>query len=884
MANAQILVVEDEVIVAKDIQNTLKNLGYAVPAVVSSGEEAIKKAAETHPELVLMDIVLEGAIDGVEAAGHIRNHFDIPVVYLTAYSDEKTLQRAKITEPYGYILKPFQERELHTTIEMALYKHKMERQLRESEKKYRQLIENAQEGIWTLDIESKITLVNARMAEMLGYSVDEMLGRSVFSFMDESGVAVAKRCLETVKQGGKGRCDLELFRKDGDRIYTSRSCSPIIADGANCIGVFSFVSDVTERKQAEETIDRLARQNELILNSAGEGIFGLDLEGNTTFVNPAAARLFGWEAEELVGRATHTILHHSKPDGTPYLQEDCPTCDVLRKGTTCHVDDEVFWRKDGTSFPVEYISNPILEQGEIVGAVVTFNDITERKRSQEEHVRLATAIEQAGESVIITDRAGTIQYVNPALEHVSGYTRQEIVGHNVRILDSGKHDEGFYRTMWDVLGRGEMWSGHIVNKKKDGSLYEVEATISPTRDKSGTIISYVAVQRDVTHEVILERKLRQAQKMEAIGTLAGGIAHDFNNILGAIIGYAELAKLHITQGSPANAKLDQTLKAANRAKELVRQILTFSRQSEQEPKALQISLVVKEALKLIRATLPTTIEIRQNIKKESGMVLADPTQMHQVVMNLCTNAAHAMLGKGGELEVSVVNVDLDATSVVQYPGMKPGRYVRLTVSDTGHGMDHEAMSRIFEPYFTTKEKGVGTGLGLAVVHGIVQSCGGRIVVYSEPGKGTTFHICLPRIDVKAGEATEPLEALPKGNERIMFVDDEETLRNVAQEMLEYLGYKVVVKPNGTEALETFRSQPDGFDLIITDQTMPHMTGEMLARELLRIKPDIPIILCTGYSAVITEKKAKGVGIREFVMKPLVLRDLAVTVRRVVDKG
>ncbi|MBW2636353.1 MAG: PAS domain S-box protein [Deltaproteobacteria bacterium] len=380
MANARILVVEDEGIIAKDIRKMLENLGYDVFAVVSSGEDAVKKAAETHPDLVLMDIVLEGDMDGVEAAEQIRNRFDIPVIYLTAYSDEKTLQRAKITEPYGYIFKPFQGRELHTAIEMALYRHKMERKLNKSEKKYRQLIENIEEGIWVIDDEAKTAFVNSRMAAMLGYTVDEMIGRSLFSFMGKSGLASVNRCLESVKGGVKDRCNSTFFRKDGTRIYTSRACSPIIDDTGNYVGVFSLVSDITERKRAEETIDWLSHLNELILNSAGEGIFGLDLQGKAIFVNPVAAEMFGWDLEELADQSLHDIIHHSRANGAAYSRKECPICAVFRDGRIRHGDDELFWRKDGTNFPVEYVGTPIREQGAIVGAVVTFKDITERKR------------------------------------------------------------------------------------------------------------------------------------------------------------------------------------------------------------------------------------------------------------------------------------------------------------------------------------------------------------------------------------------------------------------------------------------------------------------------------------------------------------------------
>ncbi|NVM57215.1 MAG: response regulator [Desulfobacterales bacterium] len=385
---------------------------------------------------------------------------------------------------------------------------------------------------------------------------------------------------------------------------------------------------------------------------------------------------------------------------------------------------------------------------------------------------------------------------------------------------------------------------------------------------------------------LVETCRRQSQKMEAIGTLAGGIAHDFNNILAAVLGYVELAKDDVPEGSPAQASLEEVFRAANRAKGLVKQILAFSRQREQERKPLQVSPIVKEALKLLRASLPTTIEIRQYIKTESGTVLADPTDLHQMLMNLCTNAAYAMRNKVGMLEVSLVDVDLPLEVVGQaHPShLPPGAYLRLSVKDTGHGMERSVIERIFDPFFTTKERGEGTGIGLAAVHGIVESHGGGITVDSEPGKGATFKVFLPRLETGVTPETEILAPIYVGNERILFVDDEQTLVNMGRPMLERLGYKVVASSSSIEALEIFRADPDRFDLVITDETMPHMTGARLAKELIRIRPDIPIILCTGFSEVMTADKAMAIGIQEFVMKPIVRREMAETIRRVLDQA
>jgi CheY-like chemotaxis protein len=379
-----------------------------------------------------------------------------------------------------------------------------------------------------------------------------------------------------------------------------------------------------------------------------------------------------------------------------------------------------------------------------------------------------------------------------------------------------------------------------------------------------------------------QQQLLQTQKLEAIGTLAGGIAHDFNNILMAILGYTQLAMSEVPKDNRAQDDLQQVFMAGKRAKDLVKQILTFSRHTKQEKKPLELRLLIKEVLKFLRASLPTTIEILEHIESDAGIVMADPTQMHQVLMNLCTNAGHAMREKRGVLEVGLMTIDLDAATA-QHLGLGHGPYVDLMVSDTGHGMERAVMERIFHPFFTTKGPGEGTGLGLSVVHGIVKSHGGAITVDSEPGKGTTFHMYLPRIEM--GEVPEALASapVPTGSERILLVDDEKTLVEMVKQMLEVLGYKVAGRTSSIEALEAFRCRPDKFDLVITDQTMPNMTGETLAMEILKIRPDMPIILCTGYIGLISEEKIKAIGIRELVMKPVVGDDIARIIRQVLDQ-
>ncbi|MEJ2698641.1 MAG: PAS domain S-box protein, partial [Desulfuromonadales bacterium] len=518
--------------------------------------------------------------------------------------------------------------------------------------------------------------------------------------------------------------------------------------------------------------------------------------------------------------------------------------------------------------------------------ITTLRMRREREKGKNERMLLATIVEQEADGVLTFDTGGQIQYINPAFETISGYCREEIVGRNIMNVGRDDQNRNFFRVMADSLHMGKARTERFINRRNDGTLYDVEARISPVSGSSG-ITAYAAVVRDLTHEVQLERQLCQAQKMEAIATLAGGIAHDFNNILAAIITNTEMALDQVPEGEALREHLAIIMKAGFRARNLVRQILTLSCQGEHERQPIRLELIIGECLKLLRASLPTTIDIPHHRAEGLGVVMADPTQIHPVLMNLCTNAADAMREKGGTLDISLRNVDLPAHDPGGDPQLPAGRYLRLTVADTGHGMDRKTMERIFDPFFTTKGPGRGTGLGLSVVHGIIRNHGGGITFASTPEKGTTFHVYIPRIDgAEAASEEDASGPLPRGTERILFLDDEEDLVFSCQKMLEALGYQVVAGTNSLEALEVFRAQPERFDLVITDQTMPHLTGERLALEILGLRPDMPIILCTGLGAAsgggITDKIARTIGIREVIRKPVERTEMARVIRRVLD--
>jgi len=434
--------------------------------------------------------------------------------------------------------------------------------------------------------------------------------------------------------------------------------------------------------------------------------------------------------------------------------------------------------------------------------------------------------------------------------------------------------------MWDTITQGKVWEGRLVNRRKDGKLYTELASISPIKDSSGNLTHFIAVKRDISHEVELESQLQQAQKMEAIGTLAGGIAHDFNNILGAIMGFADISILQCDPESPIYDNLLHIRSSGKRAADLVQQILTFSRQTTGMDKMpVAITPLIKETLKMLRASLPTTIEIELHLQEQEGWIVGDPVQIQQVIMNLCTNAYHAMSEKGGSLAIGLKKLPVDACLQIPVNEKKP--CIEITISDTGHGIDQSILDRIFDPFFTTKEPGVGTGMGLSVVHGIIKDLEGMITVDSDE-QGTCFTILLPEAERPEMKEFSEDENIPTGDESILVVDDEKDIRNTCRMMLEQLGYQVSTSPHPKEALSLMQEKENRYDLLITDHTMPGMTGLELLEKVKQIQPDLPVILCTGFNEQLNEELVQEKGARKLLLKPVNFRQIAESVREVLD--
>ena len=519
-----------------------------------------------------------------------------------------------------------------------------------------------------------------------------------------------------------------------------------------------------------------------------------------------------------------------------------------------------------------------------------------RRALEKSEIQLRGFFNQSFQFSALLTPDGMIENVNQTALDFAGCHAHEVHGRPYWETPWWSHDTLIALRIKDAVSRaraGDLIRFETTNISRDKEIRNIDFSIKPVLDEEGKVAFLIPESRDITdlkqageENKLLERKLHQAQKMEAIGTLAGGIAHDFNNILSGIFGFAQLAQYHIAEPEKAGKDIDQIIKGAQKAADLIQQILTFSHQANPEKHPLQIAIVIKEALKLMRATIPTTIEIKNNIATQA-LVLADPTKIHQVAINLVTNAFHAMQKTGGILKVSLTDISFPTKKQSPHPELLPGNYVDLEVSDTGYGMEKKTISKIFDPYFTTKKTGKGTGLGLAVIHGIVDEHGGQISVSSTPGKGTTFHVYFPvapgtNRDIRPSHAkkTGPVS----GRERVLFADDEESIRSVVHECLTHLGFKVTTFKNGAEAFKAFEENPDAFDIVITDMAMPKMTGMELASEIMDRNPAMPVILCTGYSETISKNKAMEMGIRQFLPKPIPMEKMASTIRQVLDEA
>jgi len=639
--------------------------------------------------------------------------------------------------------------------------------------------------------------------------------------------------------------------------------------------------EIAERTLTEEALQMSEERFRSTFEQAAVGIAHVAPDGTWLRVNQKLCDIVGYAREELLPKTFQDITY---PDD---LETDLKhVAQMLTGEIQTYSMEKRYIRKDGSLVWINLTVSLVRDASEAPDYFISVvEDISRRKSAEQSLVRLATVLEQAAESVMITDTDANIEYVNPAFERITGYSREEVMGKNPRLLRGGERDNRFYKQMWDTLRRGEVWAGRLISKKKDGTLFQEQATISPVRDAAGTVVNYVAVKRDVTQEVELEKQLYKAQKMEAIGTLAGGIAHDFNNLLTVTSGYAELLLLEMKEEDPGYSDLQKVLHASRRGAELVKNLLTFSRKQETEFRPLNLNHEVKQMADLLARSIPKMVDIQLQLGDRLKTIDGDSGQIGQILMNLGVNAGHAM-PDGGRLTITTGNVSVDEAYSKTEVGCTPGEYVALTVADTGHGMDQETLEHIFEPFFTTKAPGEGTGLGLATVYGIVKKHGGYIACHSSRGQGTVFQIYFPIAEEilfepgKVGHSTAP----PGGSETILLVDDEEFVRDLGVKLLRGVGYGVIAAASGSEALEAYIPDQKKISLVILDFMMPQMSGKDCLARLLKVNSSVKVLIATGFAVDRPTREAIEAGAKGFVSKPFDLRQLLGTVRKVLDEA
>jgi len=757
----------------------------------------------------------------------------------------------------------------------------VEEALRESEHRFKELSDLLPEVVFEADRNMRLTFANRKAFSLFGYSEEDL--KEGFFCLDLLSPEDRKRGRENIQKRmagfDTGSSEYTALRKDGSALSVLISSTAIRQNGKP-IGIRGIIMDITERKKAEEAQRESEQMIGSILSTTPVGI-GLTVDRKIKWVNEAWMQIFGFREEN---------EYMDQPVGMLYSSEDSyeesrrRIYTILENTQIARIEAPMA-RRDGTPFQAHISVAPLDPSNLKKGSISAITDISEWKkmeqslRKSEEKYRLA--MNATSDGLWDWDVTTGEVYYSPAWFHILG----EEIDNHISAWQSRLHPDerdAVLRSFSNHLdGRSEGWSHeHRLRQSTEKWKWVLGRGSVISRDATGKALRMVGTICDIEDRKRLESQLIQAQKMEAIGTLAGGIAHDFNNILASISGYTEL---FIMKEHRQDNYLLQVMKACERAKNLVNQILLFSRQREGEKKPVDVKIIVREALQLLRASLPSTIKINSSVSPDASMVMADSTHIHQIVMNLCTNAAHAMRENGGLLEVSVSNLLISDDMTLTNPDFQVGPHIHLQVTDSGQGIAPQIMDKIFDPFFTTKKLEEGTGLGLSVVYGIVKSYEGVIHVESKCGQGSTFDIYLPRLTVEnviKGKETDP--SPPRGNECILVIDDEKDLVITMQKYLAALGYDVVTSTGSLDALNIFHKNPHRFDLIITDMTMPQMTGLKLSQEILSIRPEIPIILCTGYYESITEAETKRHGIRELVMKPIRLSEYSQLIRKSLD--
>ncbi len=753
----------------------------------------------------------------------------------------------------------------------------VENALRANEEKFRCLFQHSSDGIVLWDEDNRLMDANQKILDLLQCEKSELLGRKLWDLFPPESRGQAENLLREVTKQGFTRLEIVLQTRSGKPFPAEVSAGKFTFDGK--VWVQAIIRDFTERMQKAKALEEKQQQLEQFLEAIPLGIFIINESGKPTFVNHLARQLLGKGIVEDTTPDRLAEIYQAYIAGTnqPYPTGRMPIIRALSGESTSVSDMEI--QLPDRRLPIQVWGAPVKNsEGKITHALAMFADITKEKQAQQalrnSEEKYRRLFQESKDAIFIMTPEGELLDINPAGVAIFGYTSKEEMLTTIRATDLYYEPAKRAYLLQELYQKGYIKDREFMGKRKDGQPVRLLLSESLVENQTGNQVFIQGIIKDITEKKKLEEQLHQAQKMEAIGVLAGGIAHDFNNILTAILGYAEITRNMLAEGSLARDNLEEIYQGGIRAKEIVQQISTFSRKNNREFKPLQVSVVLKEALKLLRASLPTTIEFKVDIAEKNDWILGDATEVHQVVMNLCTNAYHAMKNQPGELQIALKLQKIRRSKHRNDLTLPWGEYVLLKVTDNGCGMDGAIIERIFDPFFTTKPIGEGTGLGLSVVHGIVTGHGGYIKVHSQPGNGTTFEIYFPLYRGWKNDRNPAAITPPKGGGHILYIDDEAVLTRLFKQLVEGLGYRTTTANSPREGLEILREQPDQFDLIITDFTMPQMTGLELARECLKIRHDIPIMLTTGNSDPLNIKQVNEQGIQGYIKKPFNAHELA----------